>query len=422
MSKKRLIVTLVVIALGTAIYFGFLRGIPRILAPVPPRDTPPVATTTPSGVPAAENTTGIPLTLPPGFSISVFAKDLPGARVMVFDQFGNMWVSQTSQGLVSTLEIQDGKVVRQGPVLRNLDGPHGLALAPNSFMLYMAEETKISRVPLYSDGDVEKISDLPGGGGHSTRTLGFGPPSAGGSGGPRPTEASGEGGAQPDERLYVSIGSSCNVCHESDDRRAKIFTLDRDGKNLKEYARGLRNAVFFTWHPSTGKMWATEMGRDSLGDDIPPDEVNIVEEGKNYGWPICYGKNVHDDQFDKNTYARNPCMEPFEMRSHVDIPAHSAPLGLAFVPATGWPAEYADDLIVAYHGSWNRTVPTGYKLVRLKFSKDGAYEGAEDFVAGWQEGSKVHGRPAGILFGVDGALYVSDDKAGVIYKVAYTGT
>ena len=366
----------------------------------------------------AENKTDIPLKLPDGFSIEIFAKDLPGVRVMEFDTFGNMWVSQTSAGVVSLLEVGDGKVTHQSVVLKNLKKPHGLAFHPNQpTLLYFAEENKVSKIPTYSDGGPEKIIDLPSGAGHFTRTIGFG----------------------PDKRLYVSIGSSCNVCNEEDDRRARIYSSNDDGSNFQEFARGLRNAVFFTWQPGTKNMWTTEMGRDLLGDDTPPDEINVipieasVNSGlsvadqnpvQNYGWPNCYGKNIHDDSFDKNTYIRNPCMEPFETESHIDLQAHSAPLGLAFTP-NNWPAEYRDDLIVAYHGSWNRSVPTGYKLVRIKLDAQGNYLGTEDFITSWhvsQKGVKgpdgALGRPVDVKFH-DGSLYVSDDKAGVVYKIKY---
>lgn len=346
---------------------------------------------------AGKNETPFPLTLPQGFSISIFAKDLPGARVMTIDRLGNMWVSQTSEGVVTVLEIQNGVVANQYSSIRNLNKPHGLAFDPdNPLMLYVAEEDKISRVPTYSDGSLTKKIDLPKDGGHFTRTIEFG----------------------PDGQLYVSIGSSCNVCNERDERRAKIFTMSRDGSNFAEFARGLRNAVFFDWHPVTGELWATEMGRDLLGDDVPPDEVNIVKEQGNYGWPICYGKNVHDTEFDKNTYVRAPCTEPFEFGSYIDIPAHSAPLGLAFIPETAaWPEEYWNDLIVAYHGSWNRSSPTGYKLVRFKLDRQGNVEGVEDFVTGWLTPAGALGRPVDILVTPEGTMYVSDDKAGVIYEI-----
>ena len=183
-------------------------------------------------------------------------------------------------------------------------------------------------------------------------------------------------------------------------------------------------------------MWVTEMGRDLLGDDLPPDEINVIpieasvnsglsvadqNPTLNYGWPNCYGKNIHDTNFDKNTYIRNPCMEPFEIPSKVDLQAHSAPLGLAFVSENSvWPKEYRDNLIVAFHGSWNRTKPTGYKLVRIKLDKNGNYLGTEDFITGWITPDGALGRPVDVKFGPDGALYVSDDKAGVVYKIKYS--
>ncbi|MDP2676751.1 MAG: PQQ-dependent sugar dehydrogenase [bacterium] len=343
----------------------------------------------------------MPFTLSSGFSISLFADGLSGARVIVFDAFGNMWVSRTSEGVISLVELNEsGKATHTSNVFRNLQKPHGLAFDPDDpQILYFAEEDTISRVRIYSEGSPEKIADLPSGGGHSTRTIRFG----------------------PDGRLYVSIGSSCNVCNEKDDRRAKIFSMNKDGSDFKEYARGLRNAVFFDWSPFDGRMWATEMGRDELGDNIPPDEINIIIEGANYGWPICYGKNIHDTEFDKNTYIRNPCMEPFESPSRIDLQAHSAPLGLAFVPQSAdWPEEYKNDLIVAYHGSWNRTEPTGYKLVRIVFDPAGKFSEVTDFITGWlTKDNAALGRPVDVVIRPNGDMFVSDDKAGVIYRIRH---
>ncbi len=413
--KKAVLGTILLALIAIAFNFAWknLRGIGPAIKPPPPdiQEIPP-------------NAAGLPLTLPPGFSIEIFARNLPGARVMAFDSVGNAWISQTSEGVISLLEIQNAKVTSQRAMIENLTKPHGLAFDPAlRTSLFYAEENKISRVSVYSNDPrpqpatlriPTKIVDLPAGGGHFTRTIGFG----------------------PDDRLYVSIGSSCNVCYESDDRRAKIFSMNHDGGDFKEFARGLRNTVFFTWHPETKEMWGTDMGRDLLGDDIPPDEINVIggpstssgknSSPKNFGWPICYGKNVHDGDFDKNVYLRNPCMDPFETPSRIDIPAHSAPLGLAFVPEnSNWPREWQGDLLVAYHGSWNRSVPTGYKVVRHKFDSSGNYEGVEDFITGWFTLSAVKGftqpgalgRPVDLAFR-DGALYISDDKAGVIYRVA----
>jgi len=170
-----------------------------------------------------------------------------------------------------------------------------------------------------------------------------------------------------------------------------------------------------------GKIWATEMGRDGLGDNTPPDEINIIEKGKNYGWPICYGKNIHDTNFDKKTYIRNPCMVPLETPSYVDLQAHSAPLGLDFVPEEGWPESYWYNMLVAYHGSWNRSIPTGYKIVRINMDSKGKYLGTEDFITGWltADGKKL-GRPVDIKVSPGGTAYISDDQAGVIYRLYRT--
>ncbi len=397
---KQFIKNLLVVIIGSAIlyavyfYYGNLRGVgPAIRSPG--GDIADIIERSP------ENATDFPLKLPNNFKIEIFAKGLPGARVMAFDGFGNMWVSQTSQGKISMLEIKDQPVpiVHDG-VFRNLNKPHGLALDyrdPNT--LYVAEENKISKAPLYSEAPLQKIADLPtAGGGHFTRTIKFGP---------------------TDNKLYVSIGSSCNVCLEADARRAAIYTLNPDGTDFQQFAKGLRNTVFFDWSLVDGRMWGTDMGRDLLGDDTPPEEINILEAGKDYGWPICYARNIHDTNFDKNTYIQDPCNG--KTAPQVEMQAHSAPLGLAFVPEEGWPEEMWYDLIVAFHGSWNRTTPTGYKLVRIKLDDKGNYEGTEDFITGWLAGNNALGRPVDVLIQSGGIMYVSDDKAGVIYKISYIG-
>jgi glucose/arabinose dehydrogenase len=349
-----------------------------------------------------QNTTGIPLTLPEGFSISNFASGLGSPRMITFDEAGNMLVSITSGGRVVALpdKNNDNKSDQTITVLSGLSRPHGIAVrCAGQCKLYVAEENQLASYDYdpvnYKATNKTKLMDMPSGGGHFTRTVKVG----------------------PDERLYVSIGSSCNVCDESDNRRSKIFSLKTDGTDLKEVARGLRNSVFFTWSFVDGRMWATEMGRDNLGDNTPPDEINIIEQGKNYGWPNCYGKNIHDGNFDKKTYIRNPCMEPYETESKVDLQAHSAPLGLDFIPEEGWSEDMWYDLVVAYHGSWNRSVPTGYKLVRIKLDDKGNYNGTEDFITGFHTGSSVLGRPVDVLIQSGGIMYVSDDKAGNIYRI-----
>ena len=344
-----------------------------------------------------------PLKLPTGFSIGIFAKNLPGARVMIFDLKGNIWLSQTKEGTISKLTIKDGRLISQAVIFSGLKNPHGLAFDPqDENTLYIAEETRISKVKIINDkvGTLEKVIDLPVKGNHFTRSLLF----------------------SPDGRLYVSIGSTCNVCSESDARYASIYSLNRDGSDFKQIARGLRNSVFLIWNNKDNNIWATEMGRDLLGDNIPPDEINVINPNAtstlNFGWPICYGQNIHDSVFDKNTYFRNPCQAPFENPSQIDLQAHSAPLGLAFVPNNNsWPKDYQNNLLVAFHGSWNRSVATGYKVVRLILDNSGKLVKQEDFISGWLTNNGALGRPVDVIFDSNGALYISDDKAGVIYKV-----
>ncbi len=389
---KKIIISIVsLLILLAAIWFGSfyyknLRGVgPAVL---PPKND----------IRKSVNNTGLPLQIPDGFMIEIIAR-APGARMLAGPSaFGDLWVSQTSQGQVSAVDVEIGKGITDvAPIFKNLKRPHGVAVDPQDpDVVYIAEEDKIVRHVAYADSPPIKIADLPGGGGHFTRTLKFG----------------------PDDRLYVSIGSSCNVCLEKDQRRAAIYSMNRDGTDFKKFAEGLRNTVFFAWSYVDGRMWGTDMGRDLLGDDLPPDEINIIEEGKHYGWPYCYGGKVHDLKFEATDRAYQFCETT--VGSHVDIPAHSAPLGLAFVPEEGWPEDYWYDLLVAYHGSWNRSAPTGYKVVRLKLDARGNFEGLEDFITGWltPEG-KVLGRPVDILVQPGGVMYISDDKAGVIYKVSW---
>lgn len=396
--KTVLITILATTAIGVGIfYYQNLRGIGPVIK------NPPI------DISKTENTTGLPLKLPQGFSISIFAKDLEGPRVLAYDPVGHILVSEMSAGRVSALidNDSDGKIDRTSPVISGLNNPHGIAfncshepVNPPRCKIYIAETHRV--VEYDYDGvnmkaiNPKKIVDLPNDGGHSTRTLLFMP--------------------YPNENnLLISVGSSCNICTEKDSRRAKILKYDIKTGNVTEFAKGLRNTVFMVIHPVTGKIWGTDMGRDLLGDDTPPDEVNIIEEGKNYGWPICYGKNTVDISISSNQISCRG-MEP----SHIDLQAHSAPLGLAFIPEEGWPESMWNNLLVTYHGSWNRSEPTGYKIVRIKLDANGKVLGEpEDFITGWLTKEGALGRPVDILVQPGGTIYISDDKAGVIYRVSH---
>lgn len=370
-------------------------------APLPPPaqfSPPPLVAPSPAppAIRPAQNSTGLPLALPAGFSISIFAKNLGAPRDLVLDPAGRVLASITAEGKVVALEDADADGVAETArtILSGLSAPHGLAFncATAPCTLYVAETARVSAYAYDAASArttfLKKIADLPDDGGHFTRTLLFLPP-------------------PNDKKLLVSVGSSCNVCIESDWRRAKILIYDTETGVLEAFAGGLRNAVFMTRHPVTGAIWATEMGRDWLGDDLPPDEINIIEEGKFYGWPYCYGKNIWDRTFDASPAASAHCSAAAPSR--IDIPAHSAPLGLAF---------WGNDLLVAYHGSWNRSVPTGYKVVRHKFDASGTYLGAEDFITGWlTPQNEVLGRPVDILVAENDTIFISDDKAGVIYRM-----
>lgn len=355
----------------------------------------------------AKNIMDFPLSIPDGFSFSIYAKNLDKPRVLARDCFGNMVVSEIGSGKVLALvdEHNDGYADKNIVVREGLKNPHGLAFRMSEdgmCQVYIAEEDKVA---LY-DYDKEafaanfnkKIIDLPEGSGHFTRTLLL-------------AKINGT------EKLLISVGSSCNVCNESDEMRAAITVVNLDGTDPQVYAKGLRNSVFMIDHPVTGEIYATEMGRDWLGDDLPPDEINIIKQDGNYGWPTCFGKNIHDNEFDKNVYIRNPCMEPFEKESYINVPAHSAPLGLDFFKNDVWGNEYIGDLLVAYHGSWNRSIPMGYKIVKYDIDMNGGIIGVEDFVSGFLgPNQEKYGRPVDIMI-EPGVIYFSDDALGVIYSL-----
>lgn len=333
------------------------------------------------------------LRLPSGFQISVFAQNVGGVRSLVVGPPpGNVvYASRPDAGLIIKLpdDNHDGVADSVVTVARGLRGPFGIAFRGDT--MYVAEETAVKRFDPGARTPVTIVRRLPSGG-HVTRTIVFGPP--------------------PDRKMYVSVGSSCNLCDESDSMRAAVLQFNPDGSGGRVFASGLRNSVGLAVHATTGELWATNNDRDNLGDDVPPERINIVKDGRFYGWPQCYLPGVPNPE-----YASADCstVEP----PAITFQAHSAPLGIAFYTGTQFPRDYRGDAFVAYHGSWNRTVPTGAKVVRVRVD-NGRPVGIEDFIVGWQrlDGSRW-GRPVGVVTAPDGALLVSDDMGGKIWRVTY---
>lgn len=339
------------------------------------------------------------LFLPQGFTIAPFAEGLNGPRMLAIGPDGSLYVTERGAGRVLALPDADGdgRVDQLVVAAENLTAPSGLAFYQDG-SLYVAEPDGVKRFSERSPQGVyinpqAIISGIPTSG-HNTRTLLF----------------------SPDwQTLYVSIGSSCNVCVEEDVRRAAIVRYNPDGSGETLAARGLRNAVGLTLRPGTDEIWATNNGRDWLGDDLPPETVYVIQDGADYGWPRCHSGRISDPDFGGPGACDGVAAPAVEMQ------AHSAPLGLTFYHGELFPEEYRDDLFVAFHGSWNRTEPTGFKIVRIPML--GSQPGpVEDFAWGWlaEDGSR-RGRPVDVITGPDGALYVSDDGAGIIYRITVSG-
>jgi glucose/arabinose dehydrogenase len=366
--------------------------------------------------------------LPPGFKAQVFhslkgggGEYFRGPRFMAFDRDGNLYVSMGMDNKVFMLpdRNKDGIADEVVTVAENLNAPQGLAFVEGQ--LLVAGQDGVVRLEHKEDqwpatGKEPVIENLPTGG-HTLKTLKQG----------------------PDGFLYLTVGSSCNVCRERDLLRATILRYTSSGKpaggptemgphtNSPVWASGLRNVEGMAWHPKTGAMFATDNGADMRSekkggkpnDEIPPDELNRIVGGENYGWPHCWGYRLDDPNF--------PGPDGFCATSRgpsITFKAHSAPLSVTFLDATAFPADYKGDAIVALHGSWNRHEPTGYKLVRVKFGKGknaGKPMAVADFATGWLDKDGAWGRPVDVIVGPDGALYVSDDRAGLIYRISYAG-
>jgi glucose/arabinose dehydrogenase len=343
------------------------------------------------------------LKLPEGFRINVFARDLGNARMIAVDQEGTVYLTCPRQNRVLALRDPDGDGVAEvRPALQGLRMVHGILLHEGA--MYLAAPRTVWRVPMNSDGTFGEprviINDLPDGGQHPNRTLGAG----------------------PDGKLYISIGSSCNTCDESNPEHATILQCNFDGTNRGVFASGLRNTIGFAWHPETRRMWEMDQGSDWRGNDVPPEELNLLMAGKNYGWPYVFGKRQLDPlealppeiQMTKEQFAQQT--EP----SVLEYPAHSSPIGMVFYQGSMFPAPYRGSAFITFRGSWNRFPPSGYKVAFLRF-ENGQPVGFEDFITGFliEEGKAHFGRLSGIAVAADGSLLFADDSNGLIYRVAY---
>ncbi len=361
----------------------------------------PPQTTTPES--AGDPTRVVPprdeVNLPPGFGISVFAENLSDPRMMAVGPDGQVYVAERGAGRILRLPDRDGDGVADGEEVaaEGLNAPSSIDFCRDG-SLYVGETTRVLRLrDPDGDGVFQEdemiVSGLPSGG-HSTRTVLFGPDW---------------------ESLYVSVGSSCNVCIEDDERRATIMRYDPDGREAMIYAEGLRNAVGITFRPGTSQLWATNNGRDWLGDNQPPETVYVVEEGDDAGWPRCHAGRIVDPEYGEPG-ACEDVKDPI-----IEMQAHAAPLGLTFYSGERFPEAYRGNLFIAFHGSWNRTTPTGYKVVRvpIRENEPGA---VQDFATGWlREDGTRWGRPVDVLTGPEGSLLISDDSGGRIYRVFYHG-
>ena len=324
------------------------------------------------------------------FKLDVFA-DLDGnlPRVMAVDSDGNLLVTSTKKGKVFVLPDQDldGKADKKIELISGLNKPHGIVFYKN--MLYIAETDKVVRFSYDSNGfrvgNKEVLFDLPSGGKNPTRTIRI-----------------------YKDKLYTSVGSSCNVCIEEDWRRASILVSNLDGSDLRVFAKGLRNTAFFAFDDE-GRMWGVDVGRDGLGDNLPPDELNLIEKGKDYGWPYCYGDRIRDSKFlpsREKTYCTDTQSPIY------NFPAHVFPSGIVFIDSNEFPEYDQGSILLAEHGTWNKNM--GYKIIKLSLFAGGV-TGETDLISGFLKDGDVLGMPVDLIFDSNGRLFISDDYSGLIY-------
>ena len=328
--------------------------------------------------------------LPENYRIEVYAREVENARAMSFAPDGTLFVGSRKAGNVYA--IRNGKVFI---IDRDLNMPSGLDFYKGD--LYVGAVSTIYKYPgildRLDDPVKEVVTDrFPTATWHGWKYIRFG----------------------PDGMLYVPVGAACNVCDSAGSIYASICRINKDGSDLEIFARGVRNTVGFDFHPETGVLWFTDNGRDMMGDDIPPDELNKApEKGLHFGFPYLHGKNVKDPEF----WNKRPENIEFTLPEW-EIQAHSATIGMCFYTGDMFESKYKNGIFIAEHGSWNRTKKVGYQVVFVQL-KEGKAVDYEVFASGWLENEDFWGRPADVAVGPDGALYVSDDYAGCVYRIFF---
>ena len=337
------------------------------------------------------------LKLPPGFRIAVYA-EVPGARSLALGAKGTVFVGQRQKdGKVFAVRDtdKDGRADEVKAIASGLDVPNGVAFKDGT--LYVAEISRVLRLPAIEDA-LDKppapavvYDQLPTERHHGWKFIAFG----------------------PDGLLYVPIGAPCNLCDRPEPHFASISRMKPDGSAFEVFARGVRNTVGFDWNPATGELWFTDNGRDLMGDDAPPDELDHAPKaGLHFGYPYCHAGDVADPQFG----AGHPCSQytPPDRK----LGPHVAALGMRFYRGSMFPPEYRGQILIAEHGSWNRTHKIGYRVMLVKLD-GGRAVSYEPFAEGWLQGEQEWGRPVDLMELPDGSLLLSDDKAGVVYRITY---
>lgn len=334
--------------------------------------------------------------LPAGFEIAVFADDVENARQMVRGDNGTLFVGSRGAGRVYAITDVDNdqKADTVYVIDSNLQLPSGIAFKDGSLFVgaisqilrYDDIENRLSNPP----EPVVVRDDLPDEQHHGWKFLGFG----------------------PDGKLYVPVGAPCNVCDE--EGFSLIKTMNADGTGERDIAFGVRNTVGFDWDPVSGDLWFTDNGRDMLGDDVPPCELNhLSEPGQHFGFPYCHGDAVPDPEFGESKSCsdyRKPAQ---------NLGAHVAPLGMVFYTGQQFPKAYRNQIFIPEHGSWNRSSKVGYRITLVTLDAERKAVSYEPFATGWLQGEENWGRPSALLVEEDGSLLVADDQAGVIYRISY---